>query len=109
MLMGGRGGELDEAGAFYWRSQAAAQGDPAGQFQLAYHLLLGIGCAKEPSFAAFWLRLSAEQGYRTAQVALGGLYRRGYGVPVDLDESLSWYEKAARQGRSGSACSDNLF
>ena len=40
----------------------------------------------------------AERGYTPAQLYLGGMYRRGDGVPQDGAEAAKWYRKAAEQG-----------
>jgi uncharacterized protein len=42
----------------------------------------------------------AEQGDAWAQLKLGGLYRRGEGVPQDDAEAASWYAKSAAQGNT---------
>ena len=40
----------------------------------------------------------AEQGDASAQFNLGGMYRRGEGVPKDASQAVAWYRKAAEQG-----------
>ncbi len=44
------------------------------------------------------LRPLAEQGNASAQYKLGGMYRKGNGVPQDYAEALKWFRKAANQG-----------
>ena len=48
------------------------------------------------------VQLAAEQGYASAQRALGDLYRTGEGVPdgmpQDYAEAVKWYRLAADQG-----------
>jgi hypothetical protein len=39
----------------------------------------------------------AESGDKDAQVKLGAMYQRGFGVPVDDSIAFSWYQKAAIQ------------
>ena len=43
-------------------------------------------------------KIKAEKGYAPAQYILGGMYRRGQGVPKDEAEAVKWYRKAADQG-----------
>ena len=45
-----------------------------------------------------WYKKSANQGYATAQYALGFAYEHGDGVPQDYSVAYSWYKKAADQG-----------
>ena len=40
----------------------------------------------------------AEQGDAAAQFNLGGMYRRGEGVPKNASQAAAWYRKAAEQG-----------
>lgn len=48
--------------------------------------------------AARWFRLAAEQGMPAAQVALGGAYRNGRGLPRSDAQARLWWERAAEQG-----------
>ena len=54
--------------------------------------------------AVKWVQLAAEQGYASAQRALGDLYRTGKGVPdgmpQDYAEAVKWYRLAAEQGNT---------
>jgi TPR repeat protein len=42
----------------------------------------------------------AENGNPKAQLALGGFYSGGYGVPQDPQRSVYWYQKSADQGNA---------
>jgi len=42
----------------------------------------------------------AQSGNATAQLALGGFYAGGYGVPQDQQQAVAWYQKAAEQGNA---------
>ncbi|HYL32945.1 MAG TPA: tetratricopeptide repeat protein [Stellaceae bacterium] len=42
----------------------------------------------------------AESGNALAQLALGGFYAGGYGVPQDPQQAAVWYQKAAGQGNA---------
>jgi len=44
-----------------------------------------------------WLPL-AEQGDSQAQYNIAGMYSNGYGVKVDDEKAVYWYQKAANQG-----------
>jgi len=41
----------------------------------------------------------AEDGDHRAMYALGSMYAAGHGVPMDLQEALKWFRKAATYGR----------
>ncbi len=44
------------------------------------------------------VRKAAEQGDAKAQFELGKLFKNGQGVPMDQNEAIKWYRKAAAQG-----------
>ena len=48
--------------------------------------------------ALSWFRKAADKGSRYAEVMIGEMYIRGYGVPQDYAKAASWFEKAANQG-----------
>jgi TPR repeat protein len=66
------------AGQFEDAMDAMTRGDHAGAIQLLGPL--------------------AEQGHMDAQYYLGLIHDKGLGVPVDYDEAVKWYLKAAAQG-----------
>lgn len=43
------------------------------------------------------IRTAAERGDPISQNALGEMYAKGIGVPIDLHQALLWFEKAAAQ------------
>ncbi len=45
-------------------------------------------------------RRAAEQGYPSAQTALGMMYYLGEGVPQDYAEAVAWCHRAAEQGNA---------
>ena len=45
-----------------------------------------------------WFRIAADCNFATAQRAIGGLYLKDGGVPRDLTQARSWFEKAAAGG-----------
>lgn len=108
--------------------EAAEQGDPNAQFELArsYHNIQGsspearaeadrwyhmaaeqghaqaqvlLGYRSENAVEAVrWYRMAAEQGLAAAQFYLGQAYRDGNGVLKDDAEAVRWYRMAAEQG-----------
>ncbi|MGH6974824.1 MAG: tetratricopeptide repeat protein [Stellaceae bacterium] len=59
-------------------------------------------CAAMPDHQASFACIEqlAQSGNATAQLALGGFYAGGYGVPQDQQQAISWYQKAAEQGNA---------
>lgn len=53
---------------------------------------------REASFAC--IEQLAQSGNATAQLALGGFYAGGYGVPQDQQQAVAWYEKSAAGGNN---------
>ena len=45
-----------------------------------------------------WFKMSADQGYASAQNSLGDCYYEGKGVEQDYRKAIEWYQKAAGQG-----------
>jgi hypothetical protein len=94
----------DYAEALRLFSSAAAQGDPEGQCDLALLYLTGHGVTKDLAQALHWYRLSAEQGYKESQYAVGFMYENGEGgVAKNPAEALRWYRLAAAQGNDDAA------
>src|SRR5262249_31902447 len=54
-----------------------------------------------PARAVAACRRLAEQGSAGAQLNLGVMYAKGYGVPQDYGETVKWFRKAADQGNAG--------
>jgi len=78
--------------------QAAVDGDPRAQFEVAAIYSEGQALEKDLAKAAEWYRFAAEKGFAPAAFRLGGLYEAGKGVERDLDKARHWYEKAAEAG-----------
>lgn len=51
--------------------------------------------------AAYWITLSAEQGYIRAQTELARMYKNADHVEQDLNKMLAWYRRAAEAGDVG--------
>ena len=62
----------------------------------------GLDAANKGDFASAlreWKPL-AKQGNARAQVNLGRMYRRGAGIPKNLEIAVKWYRLAADQGHA---------
>ncbi len=79
-------------------AQAAAAGDPAGQFELGRLYLYGEGVPRNDSEAVVWLLKAAEQGEVNAQFFVGNCYHGAQGVTHSPERALFWWNKAAKQG-----------
>lgn len=77
---------------------AAANGDPAAEFQVALRFAEGKGVKQDLSEAARWYQRSAARGYAPAQYRLGTLYERGLGVKMYRGRAMAWYRSAAEKG-----------
>ncbi len=58
----------------------------------------GNGVDKNSATAINYFKLSAEKGYKNAQLTLGDAYATGKGVKKNIVEAAKWYDKAAKQG-----------
>lgn len=81
--------------------QAAAQGDPVAEFQLAWLLI----SAETPTFAmqreaANLFRRAADKGLPAAMANLGLMFMHGLGVPQDYVLGQTWLTLAASQGNA---------
>ena len=47
-----------------------------------------------------WFEKAAEQGFISAQQALGVMYEHGFGADQDDSMAMRWYGKAAAQGHN---------
>jgi len=88
--------EPDYAKAAKWYKKAAEQGDALSQVNLGEMYLKGEGVLKSWKRGVRWLRKAADQRY-----ALGELKLAETLDSTNPEEALSWYRKAAAQGRRG--------
>ena len=79
---------------------AAGNGDPAAEFEVATRFGDGRGVQKDPHLAFVWYQRAAMHGFVPAQFRLGNLYEHGIGTAVDLQRSRIWYGRAAEQGHA---------
>lgn len=82
--------DLDKAE--YWYSQAALQGVPEAQFNLAHLLYTERSDYQQ---AAQWMEKAAKQGVVEASYLLGLMYKDGIGVIQDEARMLHWLNYAA--------------
>jgi TPR repeat protein len=58
------------------------------------------GYSQDYEKAAYWYLKSAKGDNVKGQLAIGIAYRRGQGVPADMDAALFWMKKSAGNGHS---------
>lgn len=91
----GQNVEPDTQKARHYYTASAEQGNPNGQYAIAY-------CYKysdTPDYqkALYWFTKAAEQGLAHAQYELGCCYCYGEGTPIDYTKSFAWLEKSSTQ------------
>jgi hypothetical protein len=66
------------------------------------HLQEGVAAYKAKNFAVAMKELQplADKGSAEAQLYVGAMYDNGEGVPVDYQQAVLWYTKAAEQGNA---------
>lgn len=80
--------------------QAALEGDPKAQVDLAVIYFEGKGVLKDYKEGFRWLSKAAESGYPDAQYLKGKIYAVGmYGNLKDLKKSKIWVKKAHENGQ----------
>lgn len=77
---------------------AAQNGDPLAQFEVATRYMEGRGVGQDFSSALTWYRASAAQNFAPGQFRLATLYEKGRGVEADPRMAELWYIRAADQG-----------
>ncbi len=95
MFETGAAGEKDQARAYQWYLKAAQQGLVSAQLKVGTMLLEGRGVEANRASAQHWIRKAAEAENANAQVAMGVML-----AEIDPAESLSWYQRSAKQGNS---------
>jgi localization factor PodJL len=79
---------------------AAAEGDPAAEYEIGLRYSEGRGMPQNLAEAADWFDRAAKQGLAPAQFRLGGFYEKGFGVKKDLDAARRLYSAAAEAGNA---------
>jgi TPR repeat protein len=80
----------------------AEKGNAIAQYKLA--TMYDYGVLRNPKTALKWYTLAAKQGNIDAQNNLGGMYKKGKGVPQNYKTAVKWYTLAAENG-----CADAGF
>jgi TPR repeat protein len=111
----------DNAAAKSWYAKAANLGDAAGQIMFG----LMLADRKDYGKAMRWLRkgeanqiellLESEGETKSIQIAkklkalaqytIGLMYEVGAGLPIDIQQSINWYQKAAELGNDDAKAS----
>lgn len=77
---------------------AAKNGNPKAQYEIAQCYEYGIGVTKDINQALYWYQKAADQGSGAGMNALGSCYLNGKGVPIDYEKAAYWFKKAAENG-----------
>ncbi|MBI1495556.1 tetratricopeptide repeat protein [Halocynthiibacter styelae] len=109
----GLGLSKNRSEAMRWFLLAAEQGHPDAQYNVGrlydeesdwstgetfVEFLSRGGIIEDPTEAARWYRLAAQQGHAIAQFLLGLKYAKGDGVLKDPEEAELWLRRGAEQG-----------
>src|SRR3569623_418123 len=102
----GKGVAWNEAQAMQWFAKAAQQGYVPAETSLAMGYLNGLGQSvgqgrQDYREAAHWFSLAAENDDGYAELNLGVMYEKGWGVPQNLQRAKQLYARAA--GNSNAA------
>lgn len=89
---------LDRAEAARWFEAAAAADHPGAQRSLGFLFEAGEGVTKDPVRAMKLYLAAAGAGDPVAQYNVGICCTLGKGTSVDVEEGITWLQKAAEQG-----------
>ena len=67
-------------------------------FDLGEKYKKGINAEQNGELSVRYYKIAAELGFTKAQYKLGVCYRDGFGVEIDINKALLWFNKAADQG-----------
>jgi localization factor PodJL len=79
---------------------AAANGDPAAEYEVGLRFAEGRGVTQNFEEAARWLDRAARAGIVPAQFRLGSLYEKGLGLKKDIEAARKLYVSAADKGNA---------
>lgn len=79
----------------------AEGGDVDAQLYLGLAYMVGRGVPEDPTLAAKWLGMAADQGNPLAQHTLGMLFQWGKGVTKNEATAVMWFTRAAEQDVAG--------
>jgi uncharacterized protein len=94
----GRGVPQNNAKAFGYFNEAAAQGDPFAENELAYMYAAGKGTPRNNNLAFLYYQRAANHGLASAQYNLGMMYEHGLGTAENKVLAKQWIEKSAASG-----------
>ena len=94
----GRGVKQSDEKAFYYFSEAAKEGDPFAENELAFMYAAGKGTRRDYAKAIHWYTEAANHGLASAQYNLGLMYKVGLGVPPNRTLAMQWFQKSASHG-----------
>ncbi|MCB9993074.1 MAG: SEL1-like repeat protein [Hyphomicrobiaceae bacterium] len=78
--------------------QAAADGNPQAEYEVAAIYAEGRAVQQDMQKAEDWYQRSAEQGFAPAMYLLANMYENGTGVDKDAEQAAYWYERGAELG-----------
>lgn len=98
--LGSLGCEFNPALSVHYNALASKQGEAEADMALSKWFLVGSDgiLAKNEELSYTYAQRAAQSGLATAEFALGYFNEIGMYVPVDLETSREWYEKAAKHG-----------
>jgi uncharacterized protein len=94
----GYGVPQDPEQAAYWYRQAADNGHPEAQYNLARLYSSGRGVKRDEEQAERWISASAAQGYAPAMADLGKRFATGSGAAKDDQRAYFWLTLAFLHG-----------
>ncbi|MBX3491738.1 MAG: sel1 repeat family protein [Parvibaculum sp.] len=85
-----------------WKRAVEVNKDPGAAFRLGEEHFDAKVVERDVETALKYYFIGAHGGDRRAQMDLGSMYDKGWGVPQDLKAAARWFEAAARQGLESS-------
>lgn len=100
--LGSLGCEFNPALSVHYNALASKQGEAEADMALSKWFLVGSDgvVAKNEELSYTYAQRAAHSGLATAEFALGYFHEIGMYVPVDLEKSREWYEKASNHGNA---------
>jgi len=85
-----------------WKRAVEINKDPGAAFRLGEEHFDAKVVERDVETALKFYFIGAHGGDKRAQMDLGSMYDKGWGVPQDMKEAARWFEAAARQGLESS-------
>jgi TPR repeat protein len=85
-----------------WKRAVEINKDPGAAFRLGEEHFDAKVVERDVETALKYYFIGAHGGDKRAQMDLGSMYDKGWGVPQDMKEAARWFEAAARQGLESS-------